>query len=271
MKLTSFFLQPFTLINSPKQKLILIGICFGFGIIFTNIFIPFNVDEWESDTGLEQFLRLTNYSLIAALSLLFMQFVIRKVFKVLTFTAVWRYMLWFLGEVCLISIIYLLVYNDNLTSVWEQFKFTFKHTLLGISIPYFIALVILALIQSRNEKTVTKEKVDLIGIPDENGVIKISLQLPSILYLESADNYVVIFYLDQEEVKRILIRNSLKKLEALFASSILKRCHRSYIVNVKNIKLIEKASRKYLVHIKNTDTIIPISKNYIPEFSQMIF
>ena len=271
MKLTSFFLQPFTLINSPKQKLILIGICLGFGILFTNIFIPFNVNHWENDTGIEQFLRLTSYSFIIALSLFFTQFVIRKLFKVYTFT-VWRFMLWFFGEVIFISIVYLLIYSNDLNSFWAIFKFSFQHTLLGISIPYILALIIIALIQSRNIKPVVQnERTELIGIPDEKGVIKISLQLSSILYFESADNYVTIFYLDENEVKRMLLRNSLKKLESLFSNSILKRCHRSYIVNVKNIKLIEKASGKHLIYIKNSDVVIPISKNYNTEFNQNSF
>lgn len=270
MKLTHFFSQPFTLIDSPKQKLILIGICLGFGIIFTNLFIPFNVNQWEKDTGIDQFLRLTGYSFIIASSLIFTQFAIRRLFKVLTFK-VWRFILWFLGEVVFISLIYLLVYKDNLSSLWEFFKFSFQHTLLGISVPYLLALIILALIQSRNLKPeISVDKTDLIGFPDEKGVVKISLLFSNILYIESADNYIEVYYLDENLVKSTLIRNTLKTIETNFKNTSLKRCHRSFIVNIDKIKLAEKKSGKLVLHIINVKTVIPVSRNYTPAF-ELIF
>ncbi len=269
-KLTSFFTQPFTLINSPKQKLILIGICLGFGVLFTNVFIPFNVNQWEQDSGINQFLRLTSYYFIIAITLSFTQFIIRKLFKVYTFT-IWRFILWFFGEVVFISVIYLFVYSDNLNSFGELFMFSFRHTLLGISIPYLLALIILALIKSRDKIPKNQnKKTDLIGIPDEKGVVKISLLLSNILYIESADNYIEIYYLDENLVKTTLIRNTLKTIENLFKNSMLKRCHRSYIVNVEKIKLAERKSGKLYLHLINIKSVIPVSRNYIAAFNSIV-
>ncbi len=270
MKLLSFLSQPFTLIDSPKQKLILIGICLGFGIVFANVFVPFNINQWEQDTGMDQFLRLTGYQFVIALSLAFTQFVIRKLLKVSTFV-LWGFILWFLGEVVLISLVYLLIYSDNINSFWALFKFSFQYTLLGISVPYLLSLTILALLKSKHENPeFSEKKLDLIGIPDDKGVIKISLRLSNLLYIESADNYIAIFYLDNGHVKKVLVRNTLKTIEVNFKNSSLKRCHRSFIVNVDKLKLAERKSGKLYLHMAHTETIIPVSRNFIPAFNIIV-
>ncbi len=270
MKLLSFLSQPFTLIDSPKQKLILIGICLGFGIIFANVFVPFNINQWEQDTGMDQFLRLTGYQFVIALSLAFTQFVFRKLLKVSTFV-LWGFILWFLGEVVLISLVYLFIYSDNINSFWALFKFSFQYTLLGISVPYLLSLTILALLKSKHENPeFSEKKLDLIGIPDDKGVIKISLRLSNLLYIESADNYIAIFYLDNGHVKKVLVRNTLKTIEVNFKNSSLKRCHRSFIVNVDKLKLAERKSGKLYLHMAHTETIIPVSRNFIPAFNIIV-
>lgn len=265
MKLLSFLSQPFTLLDNPKQKLILIGVCLGFGIIFANVFVPFNVNQWEQDSGIDQFLRLTSYQFIAAISLIFTQFAVRKVFKVNTFNVL-QFLLWFLGEIIFISLIYLFVYSDSLNAFWDIFKFSFRYTLLGISMPYLLALSVLALISPRQLKV----KPNLVGIPDEKGVVRVSLMPSSLLYIESADNYIKVFYSDEGLIKNVLIRNTLKAMETHFENTSLKRCHRSVIVNTDNIKLAEKKSGKLYLHIAHANTVIPVSRNFVTTFNDII-
>ena len=69
-------------------------------------------------------------------------------------------------------------------------------------------------------------------------MVKISLLFSNILYIESADNYIEVYYLDEGHVKTVLIRNTLKTIDSIFKNSSLKRCHRSYMVNIDRIKFI---------------------------------
>ncbi|WP_158655072.1 LytR/AlgR family response regulator transcription factor [Flavivirga eckloniae] len=113
-------------------------------------------------------------------------------------------------------------------------------------------------------------KTGLIGIPDENGVVKLSLVFSNILYIESADNYISVHYVDNEKTKHILIRNTLKTIESIFENTSLKRCHRSYMINLDKIKMAQKKSGRLYLHIKNTETIIPVSRNYTTAFQSII-
>ncbi len=90
------------------------------------------------------------------------------------------------------------------------------------------------------------------------------------LYLESTDNYVVVFYTSNGVVKKELLRNSLKKLENVFGDLPLKRCHRSYMVNLNNLSLVKKSGQKMILSLSNTSETIPVSKTYQKEFNEFL-
>ena len=219
------FLQPFNLLDNNKQKLFLISFCFVFGIIFLNVFVPFNINLWENDTGFQQFFRLSKLATIAILVLLFSQFILRRIFKVFTFKVI-GFIGWLCIEIALIALVLTAVYKTNNEVFLTLFFKSIQHTFLIILIPYFITLLLLYVYQTRTTNKIipaSHKPNGLIGIPDEKGVNKIVIQLSNVLYFESADNYIVIYYLDEEKVKKKLIRNTLKKMESVLDSSIIKR------------------------------------------------
>ncbi|MDO5980525.1 LytR/AlgR family response regulator transcription factor [Flavivirga spongiicola] len=266
-----FLSQPFTLIDNTKQKLILIGFCLVFGIIFINIFLPFNINLWEKDSGIQQFFRLSSFSFIAAIVIACSQFLVRKLLKINSFL-LGGFLLWFFGEVIIISLILHLIYGNLTFPFWPEYLQSFRYTFFGTLIPYFSSILIIYMLQQKelNASVVSSKGTGLIGIPDENGVVKLSLLLSNILYIESADNYIAVYYLDVDQIKSILIRNTLKNIENIFTNSSLKRCHRSYIVNINMIKMVQKKSSKLYLHIKNTTTVIPVSRNYTTAFESII-
>lgn len=266
-----YFIQPFILLDSTKQKLIFIGICLVFSIFFLNVFVPFNINTWENDSGFQQFFRISSICVVGVLVLIFTQFVLRKLFKIESFKRI-EFIAWVFLEIILITFVLSVFFNTYNQSFFKEFLGNLRYTLLLITILYFIALLTIyafAFKQKNNTETLLV-KTGLIGIPNAYGILKISIQLSDLLYIESADNYVSIYYLDEGKTKRTLIRNTLKNLETVFSNSTLKRCHRSYIVNMNNIKLIEKNSGKFQIHVKNCDYIIPISDNYADAFKKSI-
>jgi two-component system, LytTR family, response regulator len=89
----------------------------------------------------------------------------------------------------------------------------------------------------------------------------VKLNFDDILYIEGLKDYVKIYTTDK---KFTLTLTSLIKLEGLLSTKGFARTHRSYIINIKHIKSIQK--NKVMI----TDKRIPISEGYKNEFFQRI-
>ena len=80
----------------------------------------------------------------------------------------------------------------------------------------------------------------MIPFYDDKGILKFSIKKENLLYLESAENYVNICYLNKGKISKYLLRDTLKKIEESFAGTEIIRCHRSYMVNFEKVKVIRK-------------------------------
>jgi DNA-binding LytR/AlgR family response regulator len=98
----------------------------------------------------------------------------------------------------------------------------------------------------------------------------LSLRAEDLLYLKSADNYVYIYYLNsKKEIVNYLLRNTLKNIEENIANINLIRCHRFYMVNSKNVKLLRKAKDGLLLELDTEMPCeIPVSKTYLSAVSE---
>ena len=69
----------------------------------------------------------------------------------------------------------------------------------------------------------------------KGGRLAFSTRMGNILYIEAADNYVNIHYLNGEKEETFILFNSMKNIEKSFAGTSLMRCHRGYMVNADNV------------------------------------
>jgi len=91
----------------------------------------------------------------------------------------------------------------------------------------------------------------------------LSILLEDLLYIESADNYVIIHYVTNNKTKTYLLRNSLKNLETLLMKSPVGRCHRSFLVNFNRVKVIRRTKEGLMLEIDQPNIPdIPVSKSY---------
>ena len=98
---------------------------------------------------------------------------------------------------------------------------------------------------------------------DEKGELKLIVQPEMLYYLEAADNYVIIHYINAGKMEKMMIRNTLKNIEWRFRDKGLIRCHRSYIVNVNNVQLLRRKEGEVLLDFGNDKLpAIPVSKGY---------
>jgi len=114
------------------------------------------------------------------------------------------------------------------------------------------------------ERTEEIPKKNLIAFLDEKGEFKISIVLENLLYVDSADNYATIHYLNKSKLSHFLIRNSLKWMEEnLTKETPLVRCHRSCIVNLDKVKVLRKTKDGIFLELDALNTPdIPVSKTY---------
>lgn len=276
MKLKQFFNLRFKLLDSKKNRLFLVLFMLVYAMLFLNIFIPFNIKDWMPLSNSPQFFTLSGFAMVGALGLAFSQFVLRKLFKLEQFK-IKQFFLWVLFELILLTFILTVIYNDfsNWFNFIDEFLFTLKHTFLIIIIPYSIVLLILSLFRSRYELLEMKKegknvdiKNKLVKFPDAKGNVKFSLPLKDLLYLESTDNYVYIYYQANEIINKELLRNSLKNLEIILKDHPIKRCHRSYIVNLINLNIAKKTGQKISLKLNLVTDLIPVSKTYQKEFME---
>ncbi|MDP2176033.1 MAG: LytTR family DNA-binding domain-containing protein [Bacteroidota bacterium] len=93
------------------------------------------------------------------------------------------------------------------------------------------------------------------------GIDEFELMVDNFLYAKADDNYVTIYYINNETVSRKMLRNTLKNVYLLFTehTEILK-CHKSYIVNLNHVQRISGNAQGYKLHLKGTDEILPVSR-----------
>jgi DNA-binding LytR/AlgR family response regulator len=146
-------------------------------------------------------------------------------------------------------------------------------------IPYLVSWLYFSLKEKENElKEVLAESADssfeekkgLVNFSDEKGILRLSVRQEDLLYLKSADNYVYVYYLNnKKEIVNYLLRNSLKNIEGQFSNINLIRCHRFYVVNSSNVKLLRKSKDGLLLEL-DTEVLceIPVSKTYLSAVSE---
>jgi DNA-binding LytR/AlgR family response regulator len=95
-------------------------------------------------------------------------------------------------------------------------------------------------------------------------VLRFSVKMENLLYLEASDNYVSIYYLNKEKVSRFMLRNTLKTLEEDLKGTEMVRCHRSYMVNYEKVKIIRREKDGVRLELDLPSAIdLPVTKTYM--------
>ena len=100
-----------------------------------------------------------------------------------------------------------------------------------------------------------EEENEHIILKGENKLDFLKIKQSELICISNAQNYVEIYFLDQDELKTKLIRTSLKKLQAEFPFLI--QVHRSHLINPDHFKSWVDSSTISLNQIE-----LPVSKNY---------
>jgi DNA-binding LytR/AlgR family response regulator len=110
----------------------------------------------------------------------------------------------------------------------------------------------------------------MILFKDENDKDKFSLLSTNIHFIETEDNYVMVHYNEGEQLKKKMLRNTLKNIEIQLKDFPIKRCHRSFMVNIQNLESAVNNRKRLQLKLKSHDRLIPVSKNYSSIFWNLL-
>jgi DNA-binding LytR/AlgR family response regulator len=186
----------------------------------------------------------------------------------------WQYLIWIFAEIFCMALAYALIEKIFLKDArlfTELVKNSSRNTALVLLLPYSTSWLYFSW---RDKKEQIERLADypaffessrnMIPFYDDKGILKFSIKKENLLYIESAENYVNICYLNKGKVSKYLLRDTLKKMEENFSGTEIIRCHRSYIVNFEKVKVIRKDRDGLNLEFDNPFvTDIPVSKTYV--------
>jgi hypothetical protein len=116
---------------------------------------------------------------------------------------------------------------------------------------------------------VTKEKSnDELIIFAANRKDKIKTNVSDFLFIESIGNYITIRWIENKTVLEKTIRNTLKDIEKQLVNyDYIFRSHKSFIVNLKQIKEVNGNAQGYRLVLTTGKIKVPVSRNYIKSFT----
>ena len=109
--------------------------------------------------------------------------------------------------------------------------------------------------------------IELTGTTSE----RVTIYIPNLLYVESVGNYVKIIQLREGQVVSDMLRATSKQVEEqLQQYNVIVRCHRAFLVNLRQVdKVISRAGTMQLL-IKHSNDSIPVSRSNMAGVKQAI-
>ena len=107
----------------------------------------------------------------------------------------------------------------------------------------------------------SEKNSEIVAFSSEGGKEEVEIRLQDLLFIKSADNYVEIYKTENDQIKMIFLRSSLKRIEqTLKDHPFLFKCHRAFLVNIKNISKVAGNSQGYKLIFKGIEYAIPVSR-----------
>jgi hypothetical protein len=275
--------EPFPESETPKENIINI---LGIGLFITFFIYFFQVGGMNSYNG-NAFLMCLGFGFITVAVALCLDFFVFYVFKLKRDEPSWTLKKW----ICYMLILLLLISQANYVFYcylvefrnigWENFWIIFINTItIGMFPVIFSGLLVQLrsnqrnLIQAANlQSNFPKKEIhhDIVHLFSDNKNQDFQIHLHDIFYIEAMQNYVSVCFQKDGISQKELLRNTIKNLETQIQSSVLIRCHRSFMVNSDLIEKVEGNAQGLRLNLKNLEDFeVPVSRKYIPILKEII-
>ena len=293
MNIGIFLKQPFDYLDTPQIKWFYILGSTTFAIVFLLLFQPYGISKEminPMNSSLNKFLFFASVAFSTILGLSLSQFFLRQLFD-FEFVNNKKYMYWIVIEALVLTLInfgisfivpdlgnnfekelHLTFQLKMFVKIFLVLLFPFVGTVLYVSIKKLSNEIQELDVQLKQYKSVYKSSnhEQMLNILDENENVDLKISINNFLYAESSNQYILVHYLKQGEVRRHIVRNRLKKFVIQSNDFPIMQCHRSYAINLLNVDyLTKKNGKEYLVvKTQNSTQHIPVSNSYLEKIQQ---
>ena len=249
-----------------------------FFFVFIFIYQPFGFKEYFDVGGKSWTFHLLMLSCIIAGVLALTRLIFSLLYKFIPFKW-WHYVIWCFGEALVCSLFFalytsLFYMKAGGMPYFNALPYCFEILVMSLVFPYLIS-ILLRVISNKShdiEEAWKEPEEAMVKFYDEHKRLKLTIDPAAILYVSADANYIKIHYLENDRVRTYQLRNSMKSFEADARRHGLVRCHRSYYVNPRHIKLLsrDKEGMIYTVFTRDGLERIPVSKQYYGQLADML-
>ena len=257
MHIKNFYIQ-----SIPKQ--LLIGFFIGLWLFFFLYFVePF--DLYQLPKGERNF-AILGYSLVGVFTYIIIIPIQKIIYNIGRFWSLLKEILLLVSLLAVSGITsflffkFILLPNEPNT---HEFGFFFSQRVFPtvlLMLPIMIFLRWIFGDKTNTEVISAEPKEKNIVIKGENKAEVLHLKKDELVYIESANNYVKVHYLLQNELKNELFRNKISVLQKEFP--FLLKTHRSFLINPMHFLEWKRESSQTILILKPAITEIPVSKTY---------
>jgi hypothetical protein len=273
--------KPYDLLEHPRFRFLLTFGAAIFVFIFILIFRPFGLHKLYFPELMSILFPYFICGLpISAIHIYYLQNIVIKKFTVGN-TILWLLWIYFLiGISGYIVNTFLFFggefYFSNFVNLLTVFFIETAIPIAIIVLLHYNFLVKRRLMKAEEINTLLKKRtidqsIQYITIPSNSPGHSLELPLDSLLYITSADNYIDVFFFDSEQVKHVLLRNTLTSICEIFADMpMLFRCHKSHVVNIRMVESLIGNSTGYKLQMKTYQKLIPVSRKFNKEIKGLL-
>ncbi len=267
-----------------REIKILLGISFGV-FLFILFFQPFPLEKFDFNNGL---VFISGFAGIVFLFMFLTRIIIPRIIpkndQEGNETVLNSYLEGFI--ILALSSVAFTFYLRYVGSVHISFHIVFKEVLICLVPPVVLKIYDVnkelirqneSLVSERKtiQKQIEKYEEDnlnkSIEFISETGTENLTLLVAEVVFVQSADNYVEITYMEGDNLKKILVRNTLKNIELQIKPySNFIRCHRTCIVNMHYIEKLNKDSGSHSLTIRGYQEKIPVSRQYLLKLKEAL-
>lgn len=255
-----------------------------FALLFISIYTPFDFDRIDTDVKFLSWLNISRELVvqliticlilvgmaIAAVSRWMMAVYTRK--RQISYVA---YISWIACEILVMALVFTIMalFTETNKGIVTLFRNSLMKTILILLIPYMLSYIYFIWQERVEQLRTIRQKLSedetalhnaYIQIYDEKGDMRLSVRREHLLLIESADNYVCVWYTNNNTPKKVLVRNTLKQVADQLSATHIQRCHRSYMVNLDLIKVLRREKEGIFIELGVAGIPdVPISKTYM--------
>ena len=249
-----------------------------FFFAFCFVYKPFSIPDFYDIGGKSWTFHLLMLTCIMIGTLALTRLVFSFLYKYIPFKW-WHYAVWCLGE-ALITAFFFALYTslfykrDGGMPYFTALPYCVEIVCLSLIYPYLLC-ILLRIISNKNADLLgageTPEE-SLMKFYDEHKRLKLTIDPAAVLYVSADSNYINIHYVENDRIKAYQLRNSMKSLEGDAMRHGFVRCHRSYYVNPRHIKVLSRDKEGVIYTEFKRDGVghIPVSKQYYDSLAKLL-